>query len=95
MTIAHGLGVAPELIQIYLECQTAELGYSINDFVPVNNHRTQDGTASQGVSVVLDSTNLNLRFGSTAAAFSLLNKSTGTSANITNGNWELIIRAWA
>ncbi|TIL43410.1 hypothetical protein [Mesorhizobium sp.] len=90
LTLAHGLGVKPKLYLAVLQCTTAEKGYSIGDEVaaltiPVN---------SRGVSIVPDATNLNIRYGSFATAFELLNKTTGDNDAATNANWRLVVRAW-
>jgi hypothetical protein len=98
LTLAHGLSSEPKLIQVYLECQTGELNYTAGQKILVNNHFTNDGSAgatSRGVAVVPDATNLNIRFGSNTQTFNLLNYTTGGGANITNANWELIVKAYA
>lgn len=96
LTLPHGMGVEPKIMQAVLVCKTAELGYSINDKVFINAHQQAPGDVlQQGVAVVPDETNLNVRYGLAAAAFRILIKNTGGASNITNGNWRLIIRAWA
>lgn len=99
LTLAHGLGVMPTLIQLRLKCLTAEGNYSIGDEVIINP-ADQDpagggGTSNRGASVVLDATNLNVRYSNAATTFNILNKTTGAAFGITNGNWNLIARAWA
>jgi hypothetical protein len=86
LTIAHGLGVVPTHVYAALVCQTAEANYSANDVV---FYQQDDSAASRGYTCVVDSTNLNIRFGSAGSAFSLLNKNTGSSAALTNGNWKI------
>ncbi len=84
LTIAHGLGYTPRLVWLKLICQTAELNYSAGDeLTMVPNY------ASYGVSIVTDSTNLVIRYGISANVFAILNKSTGASYVITNGNWKV------
>jgi hypothetical protein len=96
LTLAHGMGTTPKLVQAYLKCTTTDLGYSVGDEVFVSGGQDAYGsTVSTGVSIVPDATNLNIRFGSNAGAFALLNKGTGTLAAITNGSWEFHIVAWA
>lgn len=96
LTLAHGMGTTPRLIQAYLKCTTTDVGYSVGDEVFVSGGQDAYGsTVSTGVSVVPDATNLNIRFGSNAGAFAVLNKGTGTLGAITNGSWEFYIRAWA
>lgn len=96
LTLAHGLGSTPRLIQAYLKCTTADLNYSVGDEAPVSGGQEAYGsTVSTGVSIVWDATNLNIRFGSNAGgAFAVLNKTTGTLGVITNGSWQFYIRAW-
>ena len=96
LTIAHGIGAMPTLIQARLHCLTAEAGYSAGDDLIINPHQMDVGTAaSRGLVIVPDATNLNIRFGSNANAFEALNKGTGTAAALTNANWQLVLRAWA
>lgn len=92
LTLAHSLGVQPKLYLAFLQCTTAEAGYSIGNEVGVGIGTLQ---GNRGVSVVPDATNLNIRYGSDAGAFTILNKTTGASTAITNGNWRLVMRAWA
>lgn len=96
LTIAHGLAVKPKLIQAALVCLTAEHGYSINDEVMMNPGVSSSGaTGDRGLAVVTDATNLNVRYGSNASVFTLLNKTTGANAAPTLANWRLVLRAWA
>jgi len=93
LTLAHSLSTAPNLIQAKIVCKTAELNYSIGDEVIVNNH---EGGNSEGNAITFDATNVYVRYGSAGGGvYSLLNKTTGTSASITNANWKLVIKAWA
>jgi hypothetical protein len=94
LTIAHGLTIKPKLIQCVLICQTAEQGYSIGDelFVSIKD---DDGANVQGVSMVVDTTNLNVRFSSSATCYLVSHKTSGIRAALINGNWKVIFRAWA
>lgn len=93
LTLAHGLGEMPKKIEVRLKCTTAELGYSIGDEVVwMLNH---SGGTARGVAVIPDATNLAIRFGNNANPFILLNKTTGSEANVTNANWAAIFKAWA
>ena len=86
LTIAHGLGVAPNNIQIFMVCQTAEFNYSAGDVVVWGISAAPNNC---GISLTVDATNLLIRFGSQANTLPLLNKSTGASANTTNSNWKV------
>lgn len=92
LTLAHGLGVEPKLFQVMLICKTADGGYSVNDKVIV---AATHQYVSCGVSLVPDSTNLNVRFGAAANTFKVVHKTTGNEFLITNANWKAIFRTWA
>lgn len=93
LTIAHSLGAKPKLVQLSLICTTAEQGYSINDEA-ILNPLNADATRA-GVSIVPDATNLNIRYGNSAAVFLAVHKTTGALVTATNGSWRAIFRAWA
>lgn len=96
LTLAHGMGAMPALIQTRLKCLTAENGYSIGDEVIIDNWGGyQAGNTGQCLTIVPDATNLNIRYGGAANVFAIPNKGTGIIANITNANWAAIFRAWA
>jgi hypothetical protein len=90
LTIAHGLGAVPDLVQTFLVNQTAQHGYAVGDIVVVGEYI---GSAERGTSLVVDATNLEIRYSSSAAVFNVLNKTTGTSAAITPANWLARFRA--
>lgn len=94
LTIAHSLSSAPELIKVYLICKTAEKGYSIGDEVDVSFLTGADNVSTfNGMSVVPDSTNLNIRIGDDNRA--IIHKTTGNLEGITNSSWRYIFKAWA
>lgn len=95
LTLAHGLGEKPKVLQYVLVCQTAELGYSIGDEYDIGCGASQNNV-NQGLSAVFGATNVNIRYGSAGSVFALNNKGTGAGlSNITNANWRLVVRAWA
>jgi hypothetical protein len=94
LTIAHGLGRKPILAQFYLVCTTAELGYSIGDEVFVGNGHSSTTADNYGIAYTPDVTNINIRYGSNANVFRLINKTTGAGIAITAANWTLLIRVW-
>ena len=95
LTLPHGLGVQPLLMELYLHCTTAEGNYSINDeVVALNCHQLAGGDASggRGVTTNPDATNLNIRFGSASGNFVINNKTSGAQLIATNANWKAIWR---
>jgi hypothetical protein len=95
LTLAHSLGTMPSLVQARLVCKTADDGYSIGDEVIVNNSENAIANQSLGHSIVLDATNLNVRFGATANVYQIINKSNGAGVTISSANWRLVVKAWA
>lgn len=93
LTVPHGLGAMPSLVQVRVKCTSGDNGYSVGDEVIMPFNAT-DKAANIGISVVPDSTNLNLRYGSDATSFAIMNKSNGNVGNLTDASWVLIIRAW-
>lgn len=91
-TLAHGLTVAPAMIEVFLVCITAELGYSIGETIVWG---TFWQSQERGLAVSFDSTNINYRYVAQATPFSYVHKTTGASAALTNANWRVVIRAWA
>jgi hypothetical protein len=92
ITLAHGLGVAPDLdFQVSLTNITNEANWTTGMVCPVPINGYQNA-GSNCWTFQPDATNLNLRFGSTAA--SIYNRTTGTATNITpaNWSWRVIVR---
>lgn len=87
LTLAHGLSARPNHVHVLLINETAENGYSIGDILVL----AYGGNLAnnQGISVVVDATNINVRFGSAATLYNIVRKDTGATANITNANWKI------
>lgn len=96
-TFSHGLGGYPKLVQVLLHCATAELNYSVGDYVNIASNADFDGSTSKGVQVFfLASTSISFRVGSNpTGSINLLNRATGVLSTITNANWKLVIRAYS
>lgn len=92
LVIPHGLTKKPVLVAAYMTCVTGELGYTSGDEIAVNV-AGDVGTGSWGMSVLLDATNLTVRFG--ASGMIATHKTTGVGTLIANGNWTITFRAWA
>jgi hypothetical protein len=96
LTLAHGLGAAPKLLQAFIVCKTAEAGYSVGDVValgPVDI--TGSATSSRGYSAKVNSTNIVIRYGATANTILIVHGTDGSGFGVTNANWRFIVRAWA
>ena len=95
LTLAHGLGVTPKLLQARIICKTADVGYSIGDEVFISNDGSSSVSDSYSTALSCNgTTNIDVRYGS-GGGFRIPNKGTGGGTNITAANWRLIVRAWA
>ncbi len=94
LTIAHKMNHQPLRYDLFLECTTAEANWAIGDLVPVGLNNS-DSTTDRVNSVYADATNIYFRFTDATGAFVVGNKTTGALTVITNGNWNLVIVAYA
>lgn len=89
ITLTHGLGTMPKLVQFSIICKVAEAGYSVGDEVNAEKEAT---TLSYNYSVGRNDTSLRCACGSSGLA--AVNAS-GSVSTLTSANWRLIVRAWA
>ena len=94
LTLTHGLGVEPRLINFYLVCVTSDLGYSVNDKVLTSLVATTASTTSTST-LYFDATNIYFKFSDTTPTFLIANKSTGDAGGILISSWKLVIKAYA
>lgn len=95
LTLAHGLGTIPKLVDAVLVCKVANAGYVPGDVVNVTLDNQGTNSLTWGASCVRDATNLLVRPSGTAGSFILLDKTSTAAFQITNTSWRLVVRAWA
>lgn len=96
LTLAHGLGVRPKIIQAYAQCIVADRSYSVGHQVEIPLGPHDAIAAGKGLGVRADATNIVIRFGGTASeALNANDASTGTIGAMTNTSWQLYVKAWA
>ncbi|MCY3709029.1 MAG: hypothetical protein OXG26_09035 [Caldilineaceae bacterium] len=88
-SITHGLGKIPKGVQVYLECVTAELGYSVGDVIQYSNQKDF---------LVYDLTGAAFKI--FVEEGEILEKNTdgvvtGSSDDISADNWRVRVTAWA
>jgi len=93
VTLAHGLGAVPTLLQFFIKCTSADGGFAVNDLVVAAMNNSTG--AARNNSCYVDSTNINVRYSDTSAPFTTANKSTGASVTLDPTKWVLIVKAWA
>ena len=89
-TVAHGLGGAPDFIQLTLVCTDAagDAGYAQNDVVFLGGLNNTSGTTNVA-NVFADGTNIQMRYTNNSLP-SISNKSANTAAAITDTRWKLV-----
>ena len=98
VTLAHGLGVDPKIMQCYLICKTAENGWSVGDKMMLDWIHIYGGTAqSRGHTLYFDATNVYILWGNSAPGntYEGMNKTTGARIAPTDANWRLVVKAYA
>ena len=91
VTWTHGLGQAPDLIQLLLRCKTAEYGYSVGDEV----RYTSEYSGASLYNFWANSTTIGFRGYLTAGAslFNLVRRDiTGSTTQATPANWKVIVK---
>lgn len=94
LTLAHGLGSSPKLVQTTLKCVTAEQNFSVGDEIVVFGTDQSSASTDRANTFVIDATNISVRFSSAGNCFVVANKTTGAAVGLTNADWKLIVRAW-
>lgn len=94
ITLNHGLTARPTLVQVELECLTAENGHSIGDFVVIGNAPSWSNVSNNAIIVVTD-TQLKVRYGSYSAVFTSAHFTDGSLVYMTNANWQARFLAFA
>ena len=92
-TFVHGLSGIPDLTSVWLQCTTADLGYSVGDRVYIQGASTGTALSARlpSVNVAADATNVYVIFNNTPY---ICNKGTAENANITASRWDVHVRAW-
>lgn len=95
LTLAHGLGQKPKLIEARLVVKTAQANYAVGDEIlaPIVPDVAQGTIYNSGTKA--DATNITIRFTNQAQVFAYVDATTGASGNWTLANIRLIVRAYA
>lgn len=92
LTLTHGLGRLPNMVNVWLVCKTADLGWSVGDWYgPIGAETFGDG-ANNGVAIAMTTTQIKITTG--AQSVSLLNRTTGLRGVATLTSWRYVVRAW-
>jgi hypothetical protein len=92
LTLAHGLGSRPHLINGVLRCKISEDNWSVGDELELGLGFAYGAPLIMGG--YADTSNVYVRYGNLVNA-SYFDKTTGSLSYITPANWRLIVKAWA
>lgn len=92
ISLTHGLGGVPKGVNLYMVCQSSDIGYTTGDRVLVATNNDIGGNLNRGYGTKVSSTEINIKVGNTAPA--LINFSTGNAADVTVASWKLVVVAW-
>jgi hypothetical protein len=100
LSLTHGLGAKPKIVQFYVKCLTAEANYSIGDEIQLGGpgivYVGAGSSTIGGFASVAGATTISIRFTAASAnPIYALDKTTGALAGLTNANWAFIVRAYA
>lgn len=91
LIMSHALGGTPTLVQPRVICLSADLNYSANDEVIIPAYTGSDG---RGIAVLVNSTNIVVRWGDAGSPLALGDKNSGAYTSATTAKWALIMKAW-
>lgn len=87
-SVAHSLGSAPTIWFAYMECTSADAGFSVGAIVPINYSHSSAGY--NGATTYADATNIYLRVGS--GGFNTYNSSGVYTADFDPTKWTAKVR---
>jgi hypothetical protein len=92
MEFTHGLGARPDLITIWMVCNTIDLGWAVGDYVLLPPLAGLGNQTSDGLQGWADPTKIYLIAGSQTLA--ITNKSTRVLGTVTAASWDFVVQAW-
>jgi hypothetical protein len=95
LSLDHGLGEVPAIIQTQLQCVTAEHGFAVGDVIYLSGPTADGVSAYQGPSIKADATTVTVRFSNAASVYFVTRPDNGNSVGLTNANWNFRLRAFA
>lgn len=93
VTVAHGLGIVPKLVDYILICKSTELGYVTGDQLSISGTEISSAGASLGPLAVVTNNDVSMRFGNSPII--IIRRGSGDPAPITPASWRLKVRAFA
>jgi hypothetical protein len=95
LTNAHGLFKVPEILDVFLVCNTAEFGYSVGDRVLIDQTGGFDGASQNNVTVLKDATNITVIKPAAGSGYRIRHKTLRTTAVVTVASWDIDVECIA
>ena len=93
LTLAHGLGAAPKIVQGFVKNITAQGEYVTGDILSMGLYI--DAASERGVTVRIDATNIYIYYGGSATVFVTGGPPSGYAQFLINTRWSFFVRAAA
>ena len=94
VTLAHGLGKEPNLVQYIIEAKVSTNAYAIGDRILIDANASSASTNKYNYFRV-DATNIYIRFNDSGSFNNIQNKSDGDAEGTTPSHWDIYVRAYA
>lgn len=94
VTVAHGFGSIPTLVQLRVECTSADNQFSVGDTQIINFNDVGSSGTDGVASLFMDATNISYIM---TNIFDIVtsNKTSRTAVILDKTKWKLVIKAWA
>lgn len=93
LTLAHGLGVEPRQVTLWLKCVTGDGGFSVGAKLLTGPGVSDSSADNHGLALYVDSTNINIVFGAATSVFTAINPLSAAGVGLTNSSWKLVVEA--
>jgi len=91
VSVSHGLGAVPDIIQLWIVCKTTDNGYAVNDRVLINSNLA--GSGQRGSTIWVNSTSLGFAVNGDDQ-ITVVPKTGGSAAVIDHAKWKAVLKAW-
>lgn len=89
ITFSHGLSTGPTLVLTFVQCTSADAGFSAGDIIPLEGWHSNSG-AEYGVQVTATATQITCQFGNNGVRAL---DSGGQKNDLNLSNWQLLVLA--
>jgi len=92
-TIAHTLSGAPDVVQVYIKCNSTDSGWSTNDIIFLSASEMNANGGNSGIATYVDATNVYVRVSLNSTPIVTIHKTTGAIVSLDETKWNIYINA--